>query len=145
MINYTESQKPKEEVEAKALRVLGEEGEAALGGPPNPKFEGYYDISQKARIENPFPITHQDQPKGDISIRNLYIMVQQGFKKPEVIFKSTLNKLEIRMLKEILALQKENTEHKALTKDLYQEMEKNKRIGQTLTPPKLIPLPAHPR
>jgi hypothetical protein len=58
------------------------------------------------------------------------MIVQQGFSGEEQRFKSMLNKLEIQILKEISILQKENSEQDTLIKDLYQVIEKNRRIGQ---------------
>jgi Mor family transcriptional regulator len=52
-----------------------------------------------------------------------------------------LNKLEIKILKNISALQKENSQQEALNNNLDQEMEKNIRISLILTLSELTPLP----
>jgi hypothetical protein len=68
MINSIENQEAREKGESKALRILGEECEAAYGGSSDPEFEGYYDIFPMAEIENPFHIIYQDLPKDNISM-----------------------------------------------------------------------------
>jgi hypothetical protein len=109
MIMSKEYQEARQRGEDKALRERGEEYDAAWGGPPDPDHEGYHDISPMTGIENPFPADHQNLPKGDVSVRDLYTMIQRGFEKQEATFKSMLNGVEIRMAREISALDEKNT------------------------------------
>jgi hypothetical protein len=89
---------------------LEEECKVAYGEPPNSNFEHYYKITCLVEIETIFSTTPKDLAKEDISISDLYIIVQQAFRKQDEIFKVMLNKIEIKIGNKILALHKENRE-----------------------------------